>query len=129
MEQLQPEMLHGTPFHDAYLRVAPDPTQFPALIDRIKQLDRIVQDWPAEDISGIAAPPLLIFGDLDIIQPEHAVELFRLLGGGVAGDMVSMPISQLAILPGTSHIGVMNRSELLLAIVPAFLDAPMPTAE
>lgn len=126
MEQLEPEMLHGTPYHEAYLRMASDPEQFPALIERIKQLDRIVQDWPADDIRGIAAPTLLIFGDSDIIRPEHAVELFRLLGGGVAGDLVPMPNSQLAILPGTSHIGVMNRPELLLAIVPPFLDAPMP---
>lgn len=126
MEKLQPEMLYGTPYHDAYLQVAPDPEQWPALIDRIKQMDSIVQNWPAEDIRAITAPTLLIFGDSDIVQPEHAVEMFRLLGGGVPGDMVPMPNSQLAILPGTSHIGVMNRPDLLLAMVPAFLDAPMP---
>ncbi len=126
MENLQPEMLYGTPFHEAYLRVAPDPTQWPALIARIKQMDSIVQDWPADDIRGITAPMLLIFGDSDIVQPEHAVEMFRLLGGGVPGDIVPMPNSQLAILPGTSHIGVMNQPEMLLAMVPRFLDAPMP---
>lgn len=36
MENLQPEMLYGTPYHDAYLLVAPDPAQWPAFIDRIK---------------------------------------------------------------------------------------------
>lgn len=128
MDQLEPEMLHGTPYHDAYLQAAPDPGAWPGLIDRIKELDRIIEDWPADVIRGIAAPTLLVFGDSDIIRPEHAVELFRLLGGGVAGDIVPMPNSQLAILPGTSHIGVMNRPELLLAIVPPFLDAPMPAA-
>lgn len=129
MEGLQPEMLHGTPFHEAYLRVAPDPTQWPALIARIKQMDTIVQDWPVDDIRGITAPTLLIFGDSDIIRPEHGIEMFRLLGGGVPGDIVPMPNSQLAILPGTSHIGVMNQPEMLLAMVPRFLDAPMPSAE
>ena len=31
------------------------------------------------------------------------VELFRLLGGGVPGDLTGLPKSQLAILPGTTH--------------------------
>jgi len=33
------------------------------------------------------------------IEPEHAVELFRLLGGGVAGNLAGLPRSQLAVLP------------------------------
>jgi len=39
-----------------------------------------------------------------------------------------LPASQLAILPGTSHVTVVNRSELLLAMIPPFLDASMPAA-
>jgi hypothetical protein len=54
--------------------------------------------------------------------------MFRLLGGGVFGDMAGLPASQLAILPGTSHTGLMQRPDLLLAIIPPFLDAPMPSA-
>ena len=53
--------------------------------------------------------------------------MFRLLGGGVPGDTpAGLPSSQLAILPGTSHVTVVQRADLLLAIIPAFLDAPMP---
>jgi hypothetical protein len=36
---------------------------------------------------------------------------------------------QLAVLPGTSHVTVVDRADLLLAIIPRFLDAPMPTPE
>jgi hypothetical protein len=55
--------------------------------------------------------------------------MFRLLGGGVFGDLpTGMPASQLAVLPGTSHVTLMDRADLLLAIIPAFLDAPMPRA-
>jgi hypothetical protein len=39
-----------------------------------------------------------------------------------------MPASQLAVLPGTSHVTLMNRADLLLAIIPPFLDAPTPPA-
>jgi hypothetical protein len=40
-----------------------------------------------------------------------------------------MPKSQLAVLPGTSHFvppgsGLLDRSDLLLSMIPAFLDAP-----
>jgi pimeloyl-ACP methyl ester carboxylesterase len=69
---------------------------------------------------------LLIIGDSDLVRPEHAVEMFRLLGGGVFGDMAPMPKSQLAILPGTSHVTLVDWAEALLAIIPPFLDAPMP---
>jgi pimeloyl-ACP methyl ester carboxylesterase len=57
---------------------------------------------------------------------EHAVEMFRLLGGGVFGDTpAGLPASQLAVLPGTSHVTLVDRADLLLAIIPPFLDAPM----
>ena len=59
--------------------------------------------------------------------------MFRLLGGGVMGDLAGLPKSQLAVLPGTAHFvppgsGVMDRAEWLLAMVAAFLDAPLPEA-
>jgi len=36
-------------------------------------------------------PDMLVIGDSDIIRPEHAVELFRLLGGGVPVDIAGLP--------------------------------------
>ena len=52
---------------------------------------------------------------------------FRLLGGGVFGDMPpGIPASQLAVIPGASHVSVRLRAELLVPIVTTFLDAPMP---
>ena len=42
-------------------------------------------------ISAIDIPILLIIGDSDIVIPEHAVAMFRLLGGGAPGDLAPMP--------------------------------------
>ena len=110
--------------------VAPDPDAFATLFAKKTQMDRGIQDIPAEAIRAIAAPTLLIIGDSDLVRPEHAVEMFRLLGGGVFGDTpAGLPNSQLAILPGTSHVTVVARRDLLLAIIPPFLDAPMPAAK
>lgn len=37
-----------------------------------------------------------------------------------------LPHGQLAILPGTDHMALVNRADLLLSLIPPFLDAPMP---
>jgi pimeloyl-ACP methyl ester carboxylesterase len=92
-------------------------------------MDREYEDFTAEAISSITAPTLLIIGDSDLVRPEHAVEMFRLLGGGVFGDTpAGLPVSQLAVLPGTSHVTLVDRADLLLAIIPPFLDAPVQPA-
>ncbi len=89
-----------------------------------------IPNWPAAALQSIKAPTLTIIGDSDIVRPEQAVEMFRLFGGGVMGDTpAGLPNAQLAILPGTSHVTVVARTDLLLAIVPPFLDAPIKTAE
>jgi pimeloyl-ACP methyl ester carboxylesterase len=125
--EMKPEMMFGSPWHDEYLRIAPNPDAFATLFAKKTQMDRGIQDIPAEAIRAIKAPTLLIIGDSDLIRPEHAVEMFRLLGGGVFGDTpAGLPNSQLAVLPGTSHVTVVYRADLLLAIIPPFLDAPMP---
>jgi pimeloyl-ACP methyl ester carboxylesterase len=82
-----------------------------------------------EEIQLIKAPALLIIGDADVVRPEHVVQMFRLLGGGVAGDLVGLPASQLAVLPGTTHVSLIERTDWLLSMVSAFLDAPMPKAK
>ena len=82
--------------------------------------------WPPEVIRGIQAPTRVIVADGDVVRPEHAVEMFRLLGGGIFGDTpAGLPNSQLAVLPGTSHVTLVSRADLLLAIIPPFLDAPL----
>jgi pimeloyl-ACP methyl ester carboxylesterase len=128
---LTPEVFAGSPIEEAYLRIAPNPEDFPTLVAKMKQLDMQPFAWPPEDIRGIAAPTLLIVGDSDAIRLEHAVELFRLLGGGVMGDLSGLPKSQLAVLPGTTHFvppgsAVLDRADWLLSMIPPFLDAPMP---
>lgn len=129
LEQVTPENLMGTPWHDEYTRIAPHPEHFPTLVAKNTQMNRELVEWPAEAIRGLSAPTLLIIGDSDIIRPEHAVEMFRLLGGGVPGDMAGLPKSRLAILPGTTHVTVVEQTDLLLPMIATFLDAPMPDAE
>jgi pimeloyl-ACP methyl ester carboxylesterase len=126
--EITPEVFYGTPWYDEnYAAVAPRPEDFPVLVEKLKRLDAEAFDW-SQEIAGIAAPTLLVFGDADVLRPEHMVELFGLLGGGVPGDLTGLPKARLAVLPGTTHVTVMNRGDWLLPMITEFLDEPMPEA-
>jgi pimeloyl-ACP methyl ester carboxylesterase len=98
------------------------------LIEKVKQMERAFDGWPAEDVAAIEAPTLLIVGDADMLRPQHFAEMFQLLGGGVPGDFGVRAKAQLAVLPGTNHVEVALRTDWLLSMITPFLDAPMPEA-
>lgn len=121
--EMTPSMMYGSLWHEEYTRIAPRPEDFDRLFAKKTEMDKGIKDIPAETIRGLEAPTLIIIGDSDLVRPESAVEMFRLLGGGVFGDMPpGLPDSQLAILPGTSHVTMVDQAEMLLAIIPRFLD-------
>jgi len=126
IEALSPELFAGSPPQTEYARLAPNPEDWPTLIEKVKDLERRFGGWPAEDVVAIESPTLLIMGDADIVRLDHAAEMIHLLGGGVPGDFGSLPSDQLAVLPGTNHVGVMQRTDWLLPMIAQFLDAPMP---
>jgi pimeloyl-ACP methyl ester carboxylesterase len=75
----------------------------------------------------VKAPVLIIAGDADVATLEHNVSLFRLLGGGVMGDMGKpLPASRLAILPATSHTAVITQTDLLHSLIEPFLKGVTP---
>jgi pimeloyl-ACP methyl ester carboxylesterase len=125
--EITPDVFAGSFFDEAYRRNAPDPDNFPRLVEKLVEFDGEEFAWPDEDLRGIAAPVQIIQGDSDVMRPEHAVELFRLVGGGVPGDMAGLPASQLAILPGTTHVTIVTeKTGVWLPMVEAFLAAPLP---
>ena len=82
--------------------------------------------WEA-DIAKVKTPVLLIAGDADVATLEHSVALFRLLGGGVMGDMGKpLPASRLAVMPATSHTAIINQPDLLHAFIEPFLKGETP---
>jgi pimeloyl-ACP methyl ester carboxylesterase len=123
------EVFAGSQVEVDYMRLAPHPENFPILVEKVGELTTRPLNWLAEDIQGIESPTFLIFGDADAVTLEHAVEMFRLLGGGGNGDMNGLPNVQLAILPGTTHLGVLNRVDSLDTMINEFLDVPMPEGQ
>lgn len=117
------EFMRDTPMYQSYTAVAPQPEQFPQLLDKMGDLMRQPND-SANDLGRLSMPVLLIYGDADSIPPSHAAEFFALLGGGQRDadwDGSGMTPHRLAILPGLTHYTVFA-SPLVATIVEPFLD-------
>jgi pimeloyl-ACP methyl ester carboxylesterase len=109
------------PFEEEYRKLAPNPNGYRAVAEKLIALER--QPLAIEnEVKAIKAPVLVIAGDADVATLEHTVTLFRLLGGGVMGDMGKpLPASRLAIMPATSHTAVITQPDLLHAFIEPFL--------
>lgn len=120
------EMLLEMPFADEFRKYVEDPDAFPALVEKLIALEREPMAWEA-DVRKLKTPVLIIAGDADVVTLEHSVELFRLLGGGIMGDMgIPLPASRLAIMPATSHTAVITQADLLHGFIEPFLQGVIP---
>jgi hypothetical protein len=64
-----------------------------------------------------------IYGDADGVRLDHIAEMYRLKGGEVFGDMQPRSESRLAILPGATHVTLINRLTTIVPMINDFLDA------
>jgi pimeloyl-ACP methyl ester carboxylesterase len=84
---------------DDYLSVAPNPDGLQSHVEKSQAMMRGFNNIPKKEMEGIKKPTLVIIGDKDVILPEHAIEMSRLIDG-----------ARLVILPGThgSYIGELS---------------------
>jgi pimeloyl-ACP methyl ester carboxylesterase len=110
------------PLKDAYLKINNDTAALLNMFHKDVHRMQNFKDWSDKDIKSITVPALLIAGDKDIITPEHAVAMSRLI-----------PHCQLAILPGghgnylgeiTTLINGKWTQEYASSLIEQFLDAP-----
>jgi pimeloyl-ACP methyl ester carboxylesterase len=124
--QMSVDMFDGMPFEAEYRKLAANPDGFKALAEKLIQLEKEPMAWEVE-VKAIRSPVLIIAGDADVVTLEHAVSMFKLLGGGVMGDMGKpLPASRLAILPATSHTAVIGQAGLLATFSEQFLSGETP---
>ncbi|MDX0573373.1 alpha/beta fold hydrolase [Sinorhizobium medicae] len=124
--QMSVEMFVNMPFAEDYRKLAANPDGFPELVRKLIALEKEPMAWEPE-VKALKTPVLIITGDADVATLEHSVALFRLLGGGVMGDMGKpLPASRLAVLPATSHTAVICQPDLLHAFVEPFLQGKTP---
>ena len=122
-----PDMFKGTPIQTQYDSLGNDPAHFPVFVKKVISIDLKPYDWSAE-VKKIKAPIFMAIGDADGVRYEHALELFRANGGGKMGDIHGLPQSRLAILPATTHIGMMQRTDILIPMINDFLNSDLNSA-
>jgi pimeloyl-ACP methyl ester carboxylesterase len=117
------EAMKGTPMYESYMAVAPHPEDFPRLLDRIGAFMSREFDWSA-DIPKLTMPVMLVYGDSDMFRPDHIVDFYKRLGGGLrdAGwQRENQSPNRLAILPDLTHYDIFLDPDLARTVLP-FLD-------
>ncbi len=121
------EGMKETPMYQSYVAIAPRPQDFPRLLDAMGEYMRKPYNW-SEDVKTLTMPVLLVYGDSDMIRPEHIVSFYQLLGGGLkdAGWMrENMSKNRLAILPDLTHYEI-GAAPILATTVLPFLNTAVP---
>lgn len=114
------EVMKETPMYKSYVAVAPNPAEFPKLLDAMGALMRTPFNY-AEDVKKLKMPVMLVFGDSDMFRPEHIVEFYHLLGGGLkdAGwNRENMSKNRLAIIPDRTHYEMFASPALAYTVLP-----------
>jgi pimeloyl-ACP methyl ester carboxylesterase len=114
------EFMKETPMYQSYMAIAPNPEDFPRLLDRIGASMSRDFDW-ANDVKRLTMPTMLVYGDSDAFRPEHMISFYQLLGGGLrdagwTGEHQSP--NRLAILPGRTHYDIFMAPELVTTVLP-----------
>jgi len=124
--QLTVEMFVAMPFAQEYRKLAANPDGFPALVKKLIAIEKEPLALEA-GVKALKNPVLIIAGDADFATLEHSITMFRLLGGGVMGDMGKpLPASRLAVLPATAHTAVIGQVDILMSFIEPFLRGETP---
>jgi pimeloyl-ACP methyl ester carboxylesterase len=98
--------------------VSPDGGEhFPVIARKVLDMAATQPTLTSEDLRAVAARTLVISGDDDMVSLEHIIALYR-----------GIPDSELAIIPGTSHLLVTEKPDAVYALTAEFLTTqPTPT--
>jgi len=111
------------PLKDAFLKINPDTNALHQMYKRDVSRMQSFPDITDKQMKSIKAPAFIVIGDKDVVTPEHAAEMHRLLSN-----------SRLAILPGGhgEYIGEITTPQdttliaATVSMINKFLHEPMP---
>jgi pimeloyl-ACP methyl ester carboxylesterase len=118
---MKPAFFMNSPLQTGYEAVAPDKTKWTKFLEQMIAAAGQPFDLGDSNISKISAPVLIISGDNDGLDKIELAKTYKLLGGGIAADMGAMPKSQLAVVPGQSHVSLMMQTTTILNYLNGFL--------
>lgn len=106
-EQL-PELIR-----QGYTTLSPQPERAKIIFNKLVDLVLKYPNYSVSDLVKIKVPTLVIAGDHDLIREEHTIKLFQ-----------GIPHAQLFIVPGATHISLLEKPDLLNKIIDDFLTMP-----
>lgn len=113
------EGMMQTPLYEAYKAIAPDPANFPKLLEQMGAFIGNDYDWSAE-IGEIKTPTLVVVADYDAVRISHAAHFFELLGGGQAdGGWAGegMTPNRFAVIPSATHYNINTDPRFAQAVI------------
>jgi pimeloyl-ACP methyl ester carboxylesterase len=103
--------LQASPLGEMYAAESPDGSEhFPVVAGKIVENALTGPTLAAEQLAGVPARTLVMSADDDAVRLEHTIELYR-----------SLPAAELAVVPGTSHVLIMEKPALVTQLVLDFL--------
>jgi pimeloyl-ACP methyl ester carboxylesterase len=127
----KPELFAGTPVEASYKRLSATPDAFAAVVDKSRAAEASNWDVSQPALRAIRGKTMIIVGDSDGLDLAQTLRLYKARGGpdpkaALEGFISDAPRARLAILPATSHIGMMNEGSLIARLVTPFLDDRPP---
>ena len=99
-----------------YAEVSPDGADhWPVVHRKTVEMFHSEPTLSTADLAHITAPTLVLAGDDDIAYLSHTVEMFE-----------ALPDAQLGIIPGSSHIVIMEQPDLVNRLIISFLTETTP---
>lgn len=101
---------------EAYARRSPDGAEHFSVVAR-KFMTMVTTEptLTTDDLAGLEHPTLVLVGDDDMVRLDHTVALYE-----------ALPAGRLCVVPGASHVVVIERQRLVAAIITDFLQGPEP---
>lgn len=95
----------------SYAEVSPDGgNHYPVVLRKLAEMHQRGPSLSVEDLHEIRTRTLVMIGDDDEVSVEHATQFYR-----------SLPVSELAIVPGTSHGLLAEKPDVCNALLLNFL--------
>jgi len=99
------------PLAQRYAGLSPDGgDHFAVVAEKVIRMAMAEPQLKSTELQGIEARTLVVCSDDDVVELEHTIELYR-----------ALPDAELAVVPGTSHVLIMEKPELVAQLAIDFL--------
>jgi pimeloyl-ACP methyl ester carboxylesterase len=100
-----------SPLAQRYAAVSPDgPDHFVVVAEKIMRMTFEEPRLDVADLADVQARTLVVAADDDVLTLEHTLQIYR-----------TIPDAELAVVPGTSHVLIMEKPDLVAGLVLDFL--------